>query len=351
MFSGTFPQALTPHEQTAQQKVGLDSAYEHAHEIPLARVFLGVGSILVSGFAFGLVQPGAKFFLGTGISLLPFCLFYVGLRFAYQFPVALGSHALAVSSWTKFRWLLLFGLVGAGLRLTENWGIAVGLAVPVVSFLVYSHPVWTILICRLAIHQPITKLSVFRMSLAIVGIALITELQFASIWGVKFIGPLTAGLLVACWIYLSTSLQKKGLNAITLSFYYDFFSFIALLVLCLVGLQSIEWQRSMAWFLEPHHFFWMNIFALLTGVLPNYIFYYGARNVAPVTAALILLFEPIFASVVSCLIWRDSISINFVVGASCILLINTPAPTLYGLARSIRSTFSGLFPSNGKIYY
>jgi len=284
-----------------------------------------MGAIFVAGILFGLIHPGAKWITSTGIGLLPFCLFYVLLRILLQLPVVLATGKIKIESRSQLKFLVSMGIVGGVLRITEFAGIVEGVPVSLVSFLIFLHPAWTVLFSRWLNQEPITHDKVIRVFIALLGLLLLSGDHWANLTSVLSLwGPIAAGMMISLWICLSSSAPRHHCSVVSISFYYDLFSFIALAIVCLAGLSAREFSTSVQWFLKPAHFLNVTVFAALTGLIPNYLFYFGARQTSAITAALLILFEPIVSSVIAWYAWQDPITPTFIAGAACILLINVP---------------------------
>lgn len=123
--------------------------------------------VLFSALIFGLVHPGSKLILGHGIDLLSFCILYVGIRLLVQVPIVIKNKQYRLTSGKQALTLLAIGLVGAALQTTEFMGIADGLPVPVVTFLVYTHPIWTLLLGAAINKDKISRSSILKIGLGI----------------------------------------------------------------------------------------------------------------------------------------------------------------------------------------
>lgn len=281
--------------------------------------------LLVAGLLFGLVHPGCKWITSSGLDLLPFCLLFVISRVLFQLPVVIKSGA-RVGGWNHWKFLIALGFVGAGLRITEFLGIVEGLPVSLVSFLIYLHPVWTIFFSRWLNGEPVNGLKVFKIGAALVGTALLCDLS--SIQNVSHIlalwSPITAGVLIALWICLSTRAQHDGTTVVAVAFYYDLFTLVPLVALCALNLDASHWHQTVQWLSDPTNLLTLCIYSLFTGVFPNYAFYIGLTRSTAMTAALLMLFEPIASSLIAVRVWNEPISSSFYWGAILVLLINLP---------------------------
>lgn len=283
--------------------------------------------VFCAAIIFGFVHPGSKFLLSSGIDLVSFCLLYIGIRLAVQIPVIVKTGGLRVA--TKKQGLILFsiGIVGAALQMTEFMGIADGLPVPVVTFLVYTHPVWTIILGRIINGEQITGVSVTKLALGIAGSAFIflTQLQHISVNLHLLIAPMVAGLMIALWISLSGKAKKENIGTWTISFYYDLFAFSTLMALRASGLiKTMPTSEVFELLKEPRFISGMVAYSILIGLLPNLLFYRGSKNTSALAAGLILLLEPVVATLSSSLLWNLTLPPLFVLGAGLVLLSGAP---------------------------
>jgi drug/metabolite transporter (DMT)-like permease len=180
--------------------------------------------LLFAGLCFGISYPGGKWITQTGLELLPFCILFTFCRIAFQLPVVWKNGGAKVEGWKQWRLLLALGLVGATLRFSEFFGIVEGLPVSLVSFLVYLHPVWTIVFSRWLNGENINRLKLTKIFFALIGTALVVDLTSVSNLG-SMLGhlwsPIAAGMLISLWICLSTRSQQEGTSVVSVSFYYD----------------------------------------------------------------------------------------------------------------------------------
>lgn len=307
-------------------------------------------SIWLSTLLYGFVQPGSKWLMQDGLGVLPFCLLYVGIRLLIQFPFVFKTGAYRIQNFAHFRLLLAFGIVGAFVQLAEFMGIAAGLPVPLVSFLVYSHPVWTLVLAVIINQEPFPKSGFIKIVIATAGIALLTEIgleDLGSRWEL-LLWPLSGGFLLAFWICLSSLGGKRNYSPQGISFYYDLFSFILLFLMTLappnlfpsllfLSGPADSLKQVQEFFTHPLYGMEMILFSVLIGLLPNYLFYSAASSVPAFQSGLILLLQPVIASLVSWIIWKDKLSSLFILGAVLILVTSLPVEAIRGNKRGDES--------------
>ncbi len=289
---------------------------------------------MFSVFLFGFVQPGSKFVLDTGISLLHFCLLYSGFRLLSQLPFVFMRRSYLIPSQRHLLLLGGMGLVGAALQLTEFKGISDGLPVSVVTFLLYSYPLWTVIFSSVINSEKFSFESIFKVALSVIGMIFLLGSQVVDFkFDPALIYPVAASILMALWISLSNLSKKKGCSSWSISLYYDLFSFLTLAGLVLSKGEGAQLADLQKWMLQDFHTPVIVCYAIFLGVVPNLLFYKASQNLTAMTASLILLFEPVISSVVSALAWNEAwneiLKKRFLLGAFCLLASNIPYKYLF----------------------
>lgn len=275
---------------------------------------------------FGFVHSGSKLILQTGIGLFSFCLLYSGFRLMSQLPYILNKKLYKISSKEQLFFLAGMGLVGAALQVCEFKGIAAGVSVGVVTFLIYSYPIWTLILSTIINKEKINSEIVAKIILSLIGITLIVQsttfshFQFSINW----IYPIMASFLMALWISLSNLAKKRKINSWSISFYYDLFSFISILFILLLSPTNVHTNELLNWLNHSPNIFYIAIYSILFGVVPNILFYDASKYISAQQASLFLLFEPVISSVISLIIWQETLGAHFWLGAILILVSNLP---------------------------
>ncbi len=305
-------------------------------------------ALFLSALLFGLVHPGSKLLMSdpsAGLSLLTFCILYVGIRLLVQIPWVLRSGAWRVKSTAEWAILASIGGVGAALQFSEFYGISKGLPVPLVSFLVYTHPVWTVLTARVLKKSKLDLRAGLALLAATVGIALITGgvrgVDSASLPHLTV--PVLAGVFISVWVTLSSQARQAGSSSLTVSFYYDVFCLVAL-----VGFAESQGGETLSqglhYLASPERFLCMTVYSVGVGLLPNLLFYMGSARVSAVRAGFVLLLEPVISSLLSFVIWRDELSAYFYLGALLVLSTNLPDGALSSVLAYGQNVFSSDLP-------
>lgn len=229
------------------------------------------------------------------------------------------GHSKEINIWPL---IILFGFIGTLLQLSEFFGLYKGLPVATVTFLVYSHPIWSLILSKVINKEQININSLIKVILGIIGIYFIfIDAAGESIkFELRIILPILAGFLIALWSSLSNKIRKSGLDALEISFYYDLFAFFFLLLFIgISGELPITINNVYFWLLRDVNFLYMIIFSLLIGLLPNFLFYLGSGYVTNLNASLLLLIEPVIASLFAFFFYNEKCSPSFLIGALLVL--------------------------------
>ncbi len=280
--------------------------------------------ILLSALLFGLVHPGSKFFISAGLDLLSFCELYILFRLLLQIPVMLVSKKFELPTRKQLLLMISIGILGGALQLSEFSGIASGVPVAVVTFLVYTHPVWTLVLSRVINQEELNLESVVRLLIGFTGLVFISRSQWSQHTYplVALVPALTSGLIIALWVTLSNKAKKEGLSTWSISFYYDLIAFMSLGAFAIIRGQHV--LSDFSWLLDAAHVAKMIFYALFIGLLPNLLFYHGSLKTPARSAGLALLLEPLVASLTAWWVRGDRLSSWFICGAILILLTGVP---------------------------
>ncbi|MCB9027125.1 MAG: DMT family transporter [Bdellovibrionaceae bacterium] len=286
-------------------------------------------AILTSVILFGLVHPISKVILDSGIPLSYFCISYVGIRFFIQLPLFVNSRAFGIPSKKIILPLIALGVCGAGLQFFEFKGINEGLSPGLVTFVMFSYPIWIVIGQSLFFNNASTLGSFLKVIAGSIGIYFVCrdhlDLQVKSWFSIVY--PLLASIFIATWISLSNRLRKQGVPSLQLSLYYDLFSLLTLLVLLFPSLGQ-GWMTFYQWIVIPSNAISISLYSILIGLLPNLLFYFGSRTTSAIACAMAMALEPALSTMYSSIIWETSLSLSFFIGAIFILLANMPIQAL-----------------------
>jgi drug/metabolite transporter (DMT)-like permease len=285
---------------------------------------------LIAGAAvlYGSVTVGGKLLYGMGFSLYEISLYPLVLTCAILAPWerSLGRVAVPRGALSLF---VVYGLIGALLQLSQFGGIVLGVPVSTVALLLYTEPVWAILLGRVLLLEPVTNRKLFALAATLCGMVVLV--QGERVAGVSLLGLACAalgGVFLALWVvwgrksglrsgdYLGTTVAWSEASALWL---------LLLLGALLLTHDGGAWHR-LSWDHPWRGWLALGGFTVVAGILPDLLFFRGLRVVTASTAGIILLFEPVSAGLLAVLMFHEPLRLHVVVGGVIILLANFLLP-------------------------
>jgi len=289
------------------------------------------GRILIAsaGFLYGGIAIGGTLLSRAGLSAFDISFFFLSLSLVPLLPFV-ASKDFFVRMRHSWRYLTAYSLANSGLVLLQFESLKLGLAPAISALLLYTQPIWTIIFGKLFFSEKIDITRIGVIVLALVGVFLITDpitlLQevgsnASNLYGE--IAALTGAVFLSIWIILG----KKGR--------LDIFHKPAELVFAVRGSTLILVSViSLATLTTGAHVFLANpgdvtsniiplfAFAIVTGMIPDLLFYSGIEKVQALQAGVILLLEPISTAILSIVLLISTPSLIQAVGGALILLSN-----------------------------
>lgn len=286
-----------------------------------ARLAVVVGATLYGGITFG-----GRYFALRGFSLLEISL--TGVLFA-ALPLT-----LVVLVWPRLRpsrrdldVYLAFGVVGAALQLTQFGGIVLGVPVAIVALLLYTQPVWTVILGRWLLAEPVTGHKVLAAALAVAGTVVLVDPFDVTAAQLPVLGlavSLAAGLMLSLWLVLARVSALRDNHPVTTNLGYAAATTAVLLLLAplvrawlpdpsLSGLDPAVWLV---------HWRSVGLYTLLANIAPAILVMWGMRSVDASSAGVLLLMEPVSAALLASWAFGEALTGHVLVGGSLILAAN-----------------------------
>lgn len=260
-----------------------------------------------------------------GVSWWPFRqLNTLGLHSVWATGFTFLFSTIVISVWRPRSWrgllrrphLLWLVLAAGATNVAFNWGVMIGEVVRVV-LLFYLMPVWSMLLARWLLDEPITGAAIARMALALAGAAIVLWQPGA---GVPLPSSLADWLGVAggvCFAFVNV-LVRRHRDA------PDDVRALAMFVGGFVVAGAMAWAMSQGGamaFPPAPHWLWISgtsalALALLAG---NFALQYGVARVPAGVTAIVMLSEVVFAALSSMAIGGETLSARTVAGGAMIL--------------------------------
>lgn len=294
---------------------------------PRSRLLVALGASF-----YGLITVGGKYFADLGFSLYEISLLIIGLAL-FLLPAVYWRPQWRVRS-SDWGFFAIFGLIGALLQLGQFAGLVLGIPVAVVAFLLYSQPIFTILLSRLILQERITAAKLIAVGMALAGVGLLFR-PWESVDSESWIGlvaALSSGLWLSLWVVWGRRSGLRQRHQVTTAFGYAFSTSLWLLVLYPLAALWIAEPRLIR--LDPSVYLesWaaVAVYTVLAGVLPACLVFAGMRGVEASIGGILMLFEPLSAALVAWVVFGETLGPLLWLGAGLILAAN--------LLPSLRST-------------
>jgi DME family drug/metabolite transporter len=283
--------------------------------------------IAFAGIFYGLVTVGASLLSKVGLSTLDISFFFLTISIIPLAPFVLQRNfARRVLSSSGF--LVTYSIVNTLILITQFGSISLGLAPAVVALLLYSQPVWTVLLGRIIFHERIDLIRITVIAIALTGIVLVTDplTAISSAGTNKFFAEILAllgGVFLSLWIILGKKGRTSNFKSpVELTFAVRATSCIPI---GLISFGSLLFQKGL--FLDNIGAVYSNIwgiilFAIFAGTIPDFLFYLGIERVQSLQAGIILLLEPVSAAVLSSIVLLNSLTVLQIGGGALILASN-----------------------------
>ncbi len=260
-----------------------------------------------------------------GVSWWPFRqLNALGLHSVWATGFAFLFSTIVISLWRPRAWAglvrrpgLYWLLLAAGAtNVAFNWGVMIGEVVRVV-LLFYLMPVWSMLLARWLLDEPITRAALARMTLALGGAAIVLWQPGA---GLPLPSSLADWLGVAggvCFAFVNV-LVRHNRDA------PDDVRALAMFVGGFVVAVAMAWLMSgtgaMAYPPAPHWLWISGTVALALALLAgNFALQYGVARVPASVTAIVMLSEVVFAALSAMAIGGETLHARTLAGGAMIL--------------------------------
>jgi drug/metabolite transporter (DMT)-like permease len=280
--------------------------------------------VVAAGILSGAIIFGGKIFSDLGLSLyqistLPFIIVVILLSplFIFKKDYRPKKEHLYI--------LFIFGLVNALLVLCEFAPVVLGVPVAVVVFLIYTQPLWTILLSVIFLKEKISWKNIIACILVLLGAAILVNprgIESSNLVGI--IVALIGGILLSAWIVIGSFASRRKVDPITTIFVGRFFMLIILAALYPLLSIFITDPKiiSFSFNLSPSIWFYIIIFSVFALILNNFLCLTGFKKISASSASVIVLLEPISAALLSLIFLHQPLGWNMLFGGALILAAN-----------------------------
>ena len=282
--------------------------------------------IVIAALFYGTVIVGGEFFLQKGLSLFEVAFYPIFLMTLSTLPIALFRREFLIP-YKKIPFFAVYGLIGAFAEFGQFVGLIFSIPVAVVALVLYTQPIWTILLSAALLGERITTRRIASASLAFAGATVLLLGSWTSevphpLSG--FTAALCASIFISLWVVWG---RKSGIHEqhfVTTTLGWGAFTTLWLIVLwpVLNSLIIDETVTRLSADFPVRYWLYLLLFAIAGGIIPSFCFFKGLRVVDASVAGIILLLEPVSAAILAAILFRQSLDATTFAGGALILLSN-----------------------------
>jgi len=278
--------------------------------------------IAMAGILFGTITVSAQLLTNMGLSLYEISVYTTIFSLLLLTPLIISRKYLLQKD--EIRFFLIYGLIQSLLQIFQMGGVVLGVPVAVVAFLLYTQPIYTTILGKVMMSEEVNRRKIIALSVAIFGIFVLLKP-----WDITSIGnllgifsSLLGGVFLSLWVIYGRigGLEKK--HSVKFTFYMFLFSFFWLLLFA--PILSLTKNDILIKFVSYPLKYWMYfaVISFVAFVLPITLFYKGIQRVPASSAGIIMLLEPVSATIIAGILFGQKITVNIIFGGFLILLSN-----------------------------
>jgi len=280
--------------------------------------------IATLGFSFILIF--STVLRDTGMSSLEQLFFRLSFGLGVLFLLMLCKKRVSFIQRKDVSFFASIGLVYSLFTFSGLAAIAFRTPIPVAVALVYTQPIFTVIIARLSGKEKITLLKVGIILVGVFGAFLVSGLRITSLQidpGIVF--PVLAGFFYAVYLWLKrqgTSGMSRDYAPYQVLFNTFLFALPAIVVIGFM-LQSVSTNPLLVGITAPSalQLGLLLLFAVFSTILPyGLLNYVKVEEVSPTTEGLLLLGDPLMHTLWATLFFKEYVTLIQYVGAGLILL-------------------------------
>jgi len=279
--------------------------------------------VAACGILSGTVTFGGRVLSDLGVSLFEISIYRYAIGALVLLPFVWNALPILRRKWKP---LIVLGLVGAALGLSEIAAVVLGAPVALAAFLIYSQPLWTVFLSWLILGEQPTLRKILALVIALCGVIILFQP-----WKMQAIGSLSgallgllAGMLLSLYIILIRKTHFDEIPSLLGTFGWLIFSLFWFIVFYpLVSLVTRDPALvSLRTDISPTAWLLIFVFAMTAEVLPAVLLFKGSQTVEASLSGIVLLLEPVSAALLAVVFLHEAITGNILLGGLLVLAAN-----------------------------
>lgn len=271
--------------------------------------------VLLAGTLWGTLGLFSRHLKAAGLGPFEIAFVRVSISFlATAIPVALFARKLFVIH-LRDLWCFLGAGIASILLFSVCYFKGVELtSLAVATVLLYTSPIFVVLLSALIFHDPITKKKLVVLVLAFIGYILVAGIgdgQPLSLQG--FLYCLGAGFFYSLYSIFGKITMQRGYSALTLTLYSFFFCTLGCSVL-------VDWNAiGSAVRMDNNLIWWMLGLGLITSFLPYTLYSVGLSKMDAGKASILVSIELVAEATIGFIVFHEPLSVVSIAGIMLVL--------------------------------
>jgi drug/metabolite transporter (DMT)-like permease len=279
--------------------------------------------VTIAGTLSGLVVFGGQVLSNFGLSLLEISIIPFLISLIILIPIVITKKQWQVRKGTLslFMW---FGVVEAIIVLCQFGALKLGASVAMTVLLLYTQPLWTMLISYLFLNEKISRKDIWACILVLGGMILLVNPFHLQGTLAGIIVALLGGIGLSGWVTIGSYASKN--NNPPLNTY--FISRLFMTLFLFIGFFMMSKYSSDPNFARLNFNFpaliWgaLALFGIVAELMNNIFYLNGVKKVRAIDAGIIMLLEPIVGTILAMIFLHQPITLGIVIGGGLILTAN-----------------------------
>ena len=231
-------------------------------------------------------------------------------------------------NWRDIPLFFSLGVCGLAIVTCTNFTAIQMMSMSVASILMYTSPIWVMLMSILFFHEKVTRRKVAALIIAFSGCILVSGSGGGMVTPVGILLGIISGISYGSYSIIGTVALRKYPPLVVTTYSFLF----AAAVMCIISRPSEFVAVYQATEGKAGLLGWSIALGIVTAVIPHLLYTVGLKTTPASKAAILATIEPMMTTLFGALIYKEPLTIGSALGILCILgavvILNVNLPVL-----------------------
>lgn len=231
-------------------------------------------------------------------------------------------------NWRDIPLFFSLGLCGLAIVTCTNFTAIQMMSMSVASILMYTSPIWVMLMSILFFHEKVTRRKLGALIIAFMGCILVSGSGGGLVTPVGIVLGIISGISYGSYSIIGTVALRKYPPLVVTTYSFLF----AAMVMCIIARPS----EFVTVYYAAHDKFglvgWSVALGIVTAVVPHLLYTIGLKTTPASKAAILATIEPMMTTLFGAVIYKEPLTLGAALGIVCILgavvMLNVNLPVL-----------------------